>query len=77
MIDNNYSKENPMWIRNDVRIKFSFADRLRILFGKTAHCDSKLFVDRFCEIAKPSESKSYVDKIITHKPISYEQQERM
>ena len=62
-----YSKEHPMMIRNDVTINFDWKDKLRILFGKKPCCVSKIYVDRFCEIAKQTESKVYVDKIFPKK----------
>lgn len=55
-------------IHTNVEINFSWRDRLRILFGKTAHCDIRVDVENLpgrCE----SRTKAWVEPIY-QRPVS-------
>ena len=58
------TEQKPFNIYNKVEINFDWKDRLRILFGKSAHCDTTLFVDKEVDILKPSKTHAWVEPII-------------
>ena len=61
------TEKNPFQIFNRVTINFDWKDRIRILFGKPAHCDSTLFVDKEVDILSPSKTHAWVESITPNK----------
>lgn len=62
-----FDLKEPFWISIHINIKYDWKDKLRILFGKTAHCDSRISVSKLVEIVEETKTHAYVDSIIPKK----------
>jgi hypothetical protein len=56
-------------VHTNVTIGFGWQDRIRILFGRTAHVDVSIYTSHDECLVVGSESKAWVEPIITRKEI--------
>lgn len=55
-------------IHHNTITSLSFKDRLRVLFGKKIHVESRIYTDHEYCLVLGSDSKTYVEKIYQRKP---------
>lgn len=61
------TKTESFRIYHRVVINFDWKDRIRILLGKKANCNSIIFVDTLCNVVEPSKTEAYAEPIFPPK----------